>query len=242
MSVELLHARFQDAIASVPDGAFDCILTDPPYQETSLEWDRWPVGWPSMLARLLKPSGSMWCFGSQRMFWDRRDEFSDWRFVQDVIWEKHNGSGFQADRFKRVHELAFQFVPKAAKWAEVYKLPQVTNDAVARKVRKRTAIAHTGQIGGGEYESHDGGPRLMRSVMCVRSEHGRALHRTQKPFAMVEPLLLYSCPPGGKVFDPFAGSGTTGVVARQNGIDAVLVEADARHIDVIRNRLAESLM
>ena len=32
-----------------------------------------------------------------------------WRYAQDIVWEKHNGSGFHADRFKRVHEHAVQF-------------------------------------------------------------------------------------------------------------------------------------
>ena len=33
------------------DYTADLILTDPPYGETSLEWDRWPTGWPTLAAR-----------------------------------------------------------------------------------------------------------------------------------------------------------------------------------------------
>jgi site-specific DNA-methyltransferase (adenine-specific) len=46
----------------------DCVVTDPPYGETSLAWDRWPVGWPGLVADV---AHSMWCFGSMRMFLDR---------------------------------------------------------------------------------------------------------------------------------------------------------------------------
>ncbi len=57
---------------------------------------------------LRSSSRSLWCFGSLR-FWLTEDrKFTDvgWRYAQEVVWEKHNGSGFHADRFKRVHELA----------------------------------------------------------------------------------------------------------------------------------------
>lgn len=238
MTVQIITGDCRDVLTRFQDASFDCILTDPPYGETSLEWDRWVAGWPSLVRRLLKPTGSMWVFGSFRMFWDHADEFPGWRLAQDTIWEKHNGSGFHADRFKRVHENAVQFYRDDAPWEGVYKAIQFTNDATARTVRrKRGGPAHMGNIEAGSYTSEDGGPRLMRSVIYAHSEHGRAEHPTQKPVAMVEPLLLYACPPGGAVLDCFAGSGTTGVVAARHGIDAVLVEANPSYAAVIRRRL-----
>ena len=43
------------------------IVTDPPYGETSLTWDRWPDGWPTLMADRMSVT-QMWCFGSTRMF------------------------------------------------------------------------------------------------------------------------------------------------------------------------------
>ena len=239
MTVRIIDGDCREVLALMPDASFDCILTDPPYGETSLEWDRWVVGWPMMLRRLLRPSGSMWVFGSQRMFFDHVAEFAGWKLAQDVIWEKHNGSGFHADRFKRVHECALQFYRDDAPWEGVYKAPQYTNDATARTVRRKKRPAHMGDIGAAAYASEDGGPRLVRSVIFVRSEHGRAVHPTQKPVGIVEPLLLYSCPVGGHVLDPFAGSGTTGVVAARHGMQATLIEADKRFSALIEHRLSD---
>lgn len=76
MSIEVITGDCRDVLARFPDASFDCILTDPPYNETSLEWDKWPPGWPTLVRRLLKPTGSMWVFGSQRMFFDHVGEFS----------------------------------------------------------------------------------------------------------------------------------------------------------------------
>lgn len=84
----------------------DAVITDPPYGETSLEWDVWPEDWPMLLEQL---TNSLWCFGSLRMFWEHRDEFHAWKLAQDLVWEKHNGTSLHNDRFRKVHELAVQF-------------------------------------------------------------------------------------------------------------------------------------
>lgn len=238
MSVQIIHADCMQAMDQMEGESFDCVFVDPPYGETSLEWDRWPRGWPSKVRRLLKRTGSMWVFGSQRMFLEHYGEFSDWTFSHEVVWEKHNGSGLFNDRFRRVHELALHFYRNDSKWADVYKCPQFTNDARARTVRKKPRSAQwIGATGETIYTSEDGGPRLMRSVQFVRSEHSRALHPTQKPVGIVEPLLLYACPVGGRVLDIFAGSGTTGLVARRHSIDAILVEANKKYADIILGRI-----
>lgn len=238
MTVQILKGDCRDLLQGLPPETFDCAIVDPPYGETSLGWDRWVKDWPTLVRRVLKPTGSMWVFGSTRMFLDRALEFADWQLSHDIVWEKHNGTGLFNDRFRRVHENALHFYRSDAKWADVYKAPQFTNDARARVVRKKGRPAQwIGATGETVYRSEDGGPRLMRSVQFVRSEHGSALHPTQKPLALVEPLLLYACPRGGHVLDPFAGSGTVGVLARRHGMDCTLVEADPEYWPVIENRL-----
>ncbi len=236
--MNLLHAgRFQDLVRAMPAASIDLILTDPPYGETSLPWDRWVQDWPSEVYRVLKPTGSMWVFGSMRMFLNRIDEFHEYRFAQDIIWEKHNGSGFHADRFKRVHENALQFYRAEAPWKDVYRSVQYTLDATARAVRRKKRPTHMGHIEAGSYTSEDGGPRLMRSVIYMRSEHGRAEHPTQKPEGIIEPLLKYSCPPGGIVFDPFMGSGAIGVVAKKNGIRFIGAEISPEYFEIAKRRI-----
>jgi len=78
------------------------------------------------------------------------------RYSQDVVWEKHNGSSFHADRFKRVHEHAVQFYRIGTPWAEIYNDVQKTSDATARTVRRKKRPPHTGHIEASSYESVDG--------------------------------------------------------------------------------------
>lgn len=213
-------------------------ITDPPYGETSLGWDRWVDGWPSLLDGRFS---SLWCFGSMRMFLARGGEFLDggWRMSQDLVWEKHNGSGFHADRFKRVHEHAVHWF--RGEWGSVYKSPVMTMDAAKRTVRSKSRPPHTGHIERTPYESKDGGPKLMRSVFHVPSCHGTAVHPTQKPLGVIWPLVEYSVPEGGVVVDPFCGAGSTLVAARDAGRRAIGIEADERYCEATARRLHERL-
>ena len=222
-----------DARQILPRLSADCIITDPPYGDTSLEWDRWPVDWPD--AATVAPQ--MWCFGSFRMFARQWDQFSQWTYAQEIVWEKHNGTNPQNDRFRRVHELAVHFY--RGEWGSVYKSPVTTPDATARTVRRKKRPPQWGEIAGSSYRSEDGGPRLMGSVIYARSCHGSAVHPTQKPEAIVAPLMEYSVRPGGIVLDCFAGSGTTLAVARKAGRRAIGIEAREDYCRVIVDRMAQ---
>jgi site-specific DNA-methyltransferase (adenine-specific) len=222
---------------------FDMILADPPYGDTSLAWDRRVEGWLTFAHAALKPTGSLWVFGSLRCFMATADRFADagFRYAQEIVWEKQNGSGFHADRFKRVHELAVQFYRGEAAWRDIYNDVQTTPDATARTVRRKQRPPHTGHIDAGHYVSHDGGPRLMRSIIYVRNCHGRAIHPTEKPSALLEILIRTSCPPSGLVGDWFAGSGAAGEACRLSGRRYLGCEIDAAMADRARMRIASVL-
>lgn len=240
-TARILVGDVREQLATLPDESVDCIVADPPYGETSLEWDRWPDGWPAAAARVLRLTGSMWVFGSLRMFLAQRDHFAAWKQTQEVVWEKHNGSNAAADRFRRVHELAVQFVRADATWATVFKSPVVSLDATPRSVRRKQRPTHWGDIGDATYVSEDGGPRRMRSVIYCRSEHGRAEHPTQKPVGLVGVLIEHSCPQGGHVLDLFAGSGSTAVAALRWGCSVTSIEGQKHYCDVIERRIGRDV-
>lgn len=237
--VQLIHGDCREVMPQ--HGPFDMIMADPPYGDTSLDWDKKVAGWTDVARACLKPTGSMWVFGSLRFLMDMGVP-PGFRYAQDIIWEKHNGSGFHADRFKRVHEHAVQFYRDDAPWSDVWNEVQTTPDAVARVVkRKKGRPAHMGNIDAAPYQSEDGGPRIMRSVIYARSCHGRAIHPTEKPVDLLEVLIRTSCPPGGIVGDFFAGSGAAGEAALMTGRRYVGSEINPEYFGPASDRLGQNL-
>jgi site-specific DNA-methyltransferase (adenine-specific) len=243
VSTRILAGDCRDVLPTLPAGSFDCAIVDPPYGETSLGWDTRVPGWPALVRPMLKPAGSMWVFGSLRYFMETASEFVGWNLSHEVVWEKHNGTGLFNDRFRRVHELVAHFYPSDAKWADVFKEPQFTNDATARTVRKKGRPAQwIGATGETLYRSEDGGPRLQRSVIYCPSEHRKGVgHPTAKPIALLESLLRYACPVGGAVIDPFGGSGSTAIAAKLVGYECTLIEADPKYVALANARILDDV-
>jgi DNA modification methylase len=69
---------------------------------------------------------------------------------------------------------------------------------------------------------------------------GNKLHPTQKPVAALKPLIEAFCPPQGTVLDPFAGSGSTLVAARELGRQYLGIEIDAQHHRTAAARLRQA--
>ncbi len=63
------------------------------------------------------------------------------------------------------------------------------------------------------------------------------LHDAQKPVQLIKVPILTSSRPGETVFDPFAGSGTTALAARETGRRFILVESDTKSFDICNRRL-----
>jgi site-specific DNA-methyltransferase (adenine-specific) len=238
-TVALYHGDARVIVPELDLSDVAAVVTDPPYGDTSLPWDRWQTGWIDALPAAVR---QMWCFGSMRMFLAHHGEFerAGWAYAQEVVWEKHNGSGFHADRFKRVHEFATHWY--RGPWSSLDVTPQFVAEATARTVRRKTRPAHTGHIEASAYRSVDGGPKLQRSVIYCRSMHGSAIHPTEKPVGILEPLIRYSSAPGDLILDPFAGSGAVLDAARLASRRAVGVEADERYCEVASARLSQAVL
>lgn len=230
-SVTLYLGDYRDRTAGI---VADAIITDPPYGETSLEWDRWPMAWPEDAAKM---TNALWCFGSFRMFMDNLADFDGWKFSHEIVWQKQNGSGFATDKFRRVHELATFWY--RGPWSELrHEVPRVPKQHSLDKSSNRTVQSeHTGHLRSQPYI--DDGLRLNPSVMVVPNEQSRAVHPTQKPLGIISPLVQYSVPVGGLVVDLFAGSGTTLLAAKLSGRRAIGFEVNEKYAEAAARRLAQ---
>ena len=73
---------------------------------------------------------------------------------------------------------------------------------------------------------------------ALRDAEGNRLHKQQTPIQLLLRIILSSTNPGDIVLDPFAGSGTTLVVAEQLGRKSIGIELDSHNVALIENRLA----
>lgn len=237
-AVALHRGDYRDVLPT--GGGALLAMVDPPYGDTALEWDRLTAEWVGPVGEALAPTAAVWVWGSMRALWQLAPVLvsAGWTFSQDVVWEKHNGSGSAADRFRRVHEHAALFY--RGSWADLAVTPQVSADANARTVRRKQRPTHWGDLGEAAYQTEEGGPRLIRSVMFERSAHGSAIHPTQKPLGITRTLIQYACPPGGMVVVPFAGSATDLVAARSAGRRAIGAELDPGYCTAASRRLAQA--
>lgn len=191
-----------------------------------------------------------------------------WYLRSDIIWSKPNPMPESVvDRPTRAHEYLFllskspRYYCNMAAIAEPAVGFEKTHDPngsmeVDRVPRKRKGNAKTFR-GGGSYtgmaafdndtakgrDSHGNAPnekgtRNRRSVWEITPKPFRGAHFATYPPLLVEPCVLAGSAEGDTVLDPFAGSGTTGVVALNAGRDFVGIElSDAYARDLLVPRL-----
>jgi len=57
------------------------------------------------------------------------------------------------------------------------------------------------------------------------------------PPDLIEPCILAGCPKDGIVLDPFAGAGTTGLVAKRFGCGFVGIELNPEYAEMAQTRI-----
>lgn len=88
---------------------------------------------------------------------------------------------------------------------------------------------------GNDYEPT--GKRNKRSVWDVATKPYKGAHFAVFPEELITPCILAGCPRDGFVLDPFMGSGTTAMVATQNGRGFYGCELNSEYVPLQKNRL-----
>lgn len=174
-----------------------------------------------------------------------------WYLRSDIIWSKLNPMPESVtDRPTKAHEYVFllakseRYYWNRAAVAEPHKA-----DSIARRGRTRT---------GGKFLDGDGGQphgnphsittglddclhpdgRNIRTVWTVATQPYAGAHFATMPEKLVEPCIKAGTKPGDLVLDPFAGSGTVGLVAAKLNRRFVGTELNADYIGMARRRMS----
>ena len=173
-----------------------------------------------------------------------------WYLRQDIIWHKPNPMPENIkDRCTKAHEYIF-LLSKRPKY--FFDNEVIKEDCVLKDERKwADSYEKAGSIKQGEtnanikrtkrYSKDDSFKRNKRSVWTVTTKPFKGAHFATFPMDLIEPCVLAGCPVGGTVLDPFAGSGTTGIVAASNDRDAILLELNEDYIKLALDRMKSKL-
>ena len=96
---------------------------------------------------------------------------------------------------------------------------------------------HVSRANGKKDQQYDN--RNKRSVWTVNTKPFKGAHFATFPETLIGPMVKAGCPKGGIILDPFMGSGTTALVARQLGRDSIGIELNPNYIKIAEKRLSQ---
>lgn len=215
MSAEIIHGDCLDVLRGMPDASVDAIVTDPPYK-LSQEY-----GNGADADNLLAVSGiwpvarEMWRVAKPgsvcAMFYDSRILPLALVAMQDAQW-------------KYLRNLTLY-----RRWGNAHNLHgwMSTSDFVLLFVKPGAKPTFHG--------------KLQHDVYVKASPEPESFgHPAQKPREFVQHIVDNITPPHGVVLDPYLGSGTTAVAAREAGRRFIGIEREAAYVEIARKRIADA--
>ncbi|MEO1013739.1 MAG: site-specific DNA-methyltransferase [Pseudomonadota bacterium] len=238
-----------EVLKSIADETVDLIFADPPYNlqlggdltrpdnsdvdGVDDDWDKFDGfasydaftrAWLREARRILKPDGALWTIGSYHNIFRVGAAIQDegYWILNDVVWVKTNPMpNFRGTRLTNAHEtLIWAAKSKNAKYTFNYAALKTSNDDLQMRSDWLMPIC-------------TGAERL-------KGADGAKAHPTQKPEGLLHRILVGTTNPGDLVLDPFAGSGTTGAVAKRLGRRFIGIERDPGYAAAARKRFAET--
>lgn len=124
-----------------------------------------------------------------------------------------------------------------------YNPPAIWRSPDERSGEFLTGIQNRAGTVRGGFGDRGGASRFFYTAKASRADRStngaNNTHPTVKPTDLMRWLVRLVTPPGGVVLDPFAGSGSTLVAARAEGVRAVGIEREDEYARIIADRLAQ---
>ena len=228
-----------EVLAKLPEAGFDLLFADPPYniakmfggertrRKTDEDYEAWLDSWLRLCVPLLKPTASVYLCGDWRSGAAIQRAGSRYFTLRNrITWEREKGRGAAAN-WKNASEDVWFFTV-----GEEYTF---NLDAVKQRRRVIAPYKENGEpkdwsdTQDGKFR--DTHPSNLWTDLTVPfwSMQENTDHPTQKPEKLLAKVILASTNPGDAVLDPFAGSGTTAVVAKKLGRRFTAIERDEEY-------------
>lgn len=243
----LINGNAFEALPKLAAESFDLLFADPPYNLSKTfggsrfrrtdeeQYEAWLDSWISLCAPLLKPTASVYICGDWRSSAAiQRAGSRYFKLCNRITWEREKGRGAKANWKNAAEDIWFFTVSD-----------DYTFNLNAVKQRRRVLAPYREQGKPKDWtESPDGNfrdthPSNIWTDITVPfwSMPENTDHPTQKPEKLLAKIILASTNEGDSVLDPFAGSGTTAVVARKLGRHFTAIESDEEYCLLAAKRL-----
>ena len=225
-----------DALACLrllPDGWAQTVIADPPYYNvlTNESWDTqwadevayiaWCEDWVKEAMRVVRSDGLLFCFGQlgkrEKVFLQVMASLTrHYQFHDLLIWDRVVGYNERRDSFTPAYEMILILRKSQRPYfnkdvvRETY--PPEVIAKYARDKRYKNKEARLAHLHRGKYATN-----ILRVPSLKGSSSEKRGHPSQKPAALIRKLILCASRPGDLVLDPFIGSGTTAICAKQLG-------------------------
>ena len=175
-----------------------------------------------------------------------------WWLRRDIVWHKPNPMPENVlDRPHSAHEYVFMLTKSERYFydAEAVRTPlaekSFTSYGSSQRRDRGFGESRSGNWGRGRTVERkpavddDGKPlgAHLRSVWSIGTQPYGGAHFSVFPPRLVEPCVTAGSRPGDRVLDPFAGSGTTGLVALRLGRRFVGIELNPEYVELARERI-----
>ena len=176
-----------------------------------------------------------------------------WYLRSEIIWAKPNPMPESVtDRPTKAHEYVFLLAKSQRYYYDAAAIAEPALDwsrggpgvGIAPTTHYHPNNGGNGGLSAlaGKYKAGNAMPtRNRRTVWTVTTQPFAGAHFAVMPEALVEPCILAGSAPGDTVVDPFAGSGTVGVVALRYGRRFIGCELNAEYAQMARRRVAGPL-
>lgn len=255
----IVNDCFINALKKIADKSVDLVCIDPPYLSTDLDFDKAGFDLPTLkkeLARIIKPSGYIACFGTIQLLAAFINPFS---IRYSGVWLKPRGTmrTHSAKKPMSKCEPYAVFCLKGAKICDMtFNKLKIAGKAYSKKY-KNTGYSRDGKDSFSRADSsgwtQDGyignndGYRWQTDVIeapaknCMKHAE-RTDHPTQKPIAALSVLIKMLSNEGDLVVDCFGGSGSTAAACLELGRDFIIIEKDKTYFnDIIAPRLTNAI-
>jgi len=168
-----------------------------------------------------------------------------WTLRNSIIWHKPNAMPESVtDRLSTRHENLFMFSKSQHYWFDLDPIrTEHAESTVAAVSRARIPYAAPGQRPNAKTRGMNDGGANPGDVWSINTQPFPGAHFAVFPRELARRAIVAGCKPDGTVLDPFSGSGTTGLVAQQNGRKYIGVDLNADYLKLsLETRLQNAVL